>query len=155
MCMSYESLLCEAQLAGVEVYEKPLVGELKGLYIDGIVWINKDLGESIEKTCILAEEMGHHNTSFGNILDQRDVRNRKQELRARQWAYERLIPLTSIVAAHHAKIKSRHEIAEFLGVTEEFLQASVDRYRNKFGTLISVENYIIFLDPLRVVEVKS
>lgn len=125
----------------------------KGLYSDGVIWINKGIPTTAEKYSILAEELGHYHTSSGNILDQRDMRNRKQELRARQWAYERLVPLSSIVQAHKAKVRGRFEIAEYLGVTEEFLQASIDRYRDKYGILTSIDNYIIFLDPLRVVEV--
>ncbi|WP_160045679.1 ImmA/IrrE family metallo-endopeptidase [Paenibacillus sp. USDA918EY] len=147
----YEKLLHEAFSFNVSVYEMPMRN--KGLYSDGIVWINKGLPTNAERNCILAEELGHYHTSSGNILDQRDIRNRKQELRARQWAYERLVPLSSIVQAHKAKVKGRFEIAEYLGVTEEFLQASIDRYRDKYGILTSIDNYIIFLDPLRVIEV--
>lgn len=35
--------------------------------------------------CILAEEFGHHYTSFGDIIDLSDPSNRKQEHRARLW----------------------------------------------------------------------
>lgn len=147
----YEELLHEAFSFKVSVYEMPMRN--KGLYSDEVIWINKGIPTTAEKYSILAEELGHYHTSSGNILDQRDVRNRKQELRARQWAYERLVPLSSIVQAHKAKVRGRFEIAEYLGVTEEFLQASIDRYRDKYGTLTSIDNYIIFLDPLHVIEV--
>lgn len=151
--MLYDILQVEAAAHGIDVFELPLSGKIKGLYKDSTIAINKYLSDQIEKACILAEELGHHLTSVGNILDQTDIQNRRQELRARQWAYGRLVPLSVIVQAHHAKIKGRYEIAEFIGVTEEFLQASVDRYRDKYGLFVSYENYIIFLDPLQVVEV--
>lgn len=146
-------LQTEAQANGIEVFEMPFKGKIKGLYKDGTIAINKFLKDRVEKACILAEELGHHHTSVGNILDQTDIRNRKQELRARQWAYERLIPLSAIVQAYYAKVNGRYEIAEYLGVTEEFLQAAVDRYRDKFGLFATYENFIIFLDPLHVIEV--
>lgn len=152
--MSYESLLIEAQSEGIEVFERPLNGKLKGLYSDNIICIDKDLEDYIEKVCILAEEIGHYHTSTGDILNQQDVRNWKQELRARQWAYEKLIPLSAIVEAHQAKVNGRHEIADFLGVTEEFLQAAIDRYRDRYGLIAGYQNYIIFLDPLWVVKVE-
>ncbi|MGG3282766.1 ImmA/IrrE family metallo-endopeptidase [Paenibacillus solani] len=152
--MSYESLLIEAQSEGIEVFERPLIGTLKGLYSDNIICIDKDLENCIEKVCILAEEIGHHHTSTGDILNQQDVRNRKQELRARQWAYEKLIPLSAIVEVRQAKVNGRHEIADFLGVTEEFLQATIDRYRDKYGLIAGYQNYVIFLDPLWVVKVE-
>lgn len=125
---------------------------IKGLYADNNVWINKLIKTNVEKRCILAEEIGHHETSFGDILDLNDIRKSKQELKARQWAYEKLVPLKKIVQAYHERIKGRHEIAEFLGVTEEFLQSSIDRYFEIYGVFTIVDNYIIRFDPLGVFE---
>ncbi|MNC02419.1 hypothetical protein D3C75_497950 [compost metagenome] len=151
--MNYEALLAKADTKAIEVYEVELKGSLKGLYKDGIVWIRKGLPAD-EKRCVLAEEIGHYETSAGNILDQKDVRNRKQELRARQWAYEELVPLSAIIQAHKARLKGRHEIANFLNVTEEFLQAAIDRYRDKYGLLVPYQDrYYIRLDPLGVIEI--
>ncbi|BFH59409.1 ImmA/IrrE family metallo-endopeptidase [Paenibacillus azoreducens] len=151
--MLYEELQKEAMSLGIDVFEMSFRGSSKGLYKNKSIGIRFDLNDRTEKACILAEELGHYHTSSGNILDQRDIRNRKQELRARQWAYERLVPLSSIVQAYKSNANGRFEIAEYLGVTEEFLQDSIDRYRDKYGILTSIDNYIIFLDPLRVVEV--
>ncbi|MEK3796142.1 ImmA/IrrE family metallo-endopeptidase [Paenibacillus sp. FSL R7-0204] len=150
--MTYESLLRETSKKDIEVYEVTLRGNLKGLYKDQIIWLDKSISD-IEKHCILAEEMGHYETTTGNILDQNDIRNRKQELRARQWAYQKIIPLSAIVQAHHSGAKGRFEIAEFINVTEDFLQSALDRFKEKFGVLITIDNYIIYLDPLNVVEV--
>lgn len=105
-----------------------------------------------EKTCILAEELGHHFKTAGNILDQTKIENRQQENRARGWAYEKLVPLKSIVQAHKQGIKNRFELAEFLGVTEEFLDAAINRYIEKYGLLASVGNYSVIFEPLGVLE---
>lgn len=147
--MLYDSLIREAE--GVDIYEKPLRPSIKGLYADGVIWINSRMTMK-EKACILAEELGHYHTSAGNILDQRDVRNRKQERAARKWAYEKLVPLGKIIKAHHAQVSSRHELAEFLGVTEPFLQAAINRYREKYGLYVKHGGYLIYFDPLGVVE---
>lgn len=153
--MLYEELLVEAESYGVDVFEMVLHGNLKGMYGDNSIAIRINLHDQREKACILAEELGHFHTSVGNILDQTDIRKRKQELRARQWGYERLIPLSAIVQAHEARVKGRYEIADYLDVTEEFLQATIDRYRDKFGTFVTTENYMIFLDPLHVIRVSA
>lgn len=153
MPYTYDSLCGEAHAAGLEIIEKPLRGRNKGLYSDGVILIDKRIVIATEKICILAEEMGHYHTSTGDILDQTDVRNRKQELRARQWAYQCLIPLDRIVQAHHARISGRYDLAEFLEVTEEFLQSAIDRYTEKYGLSVKVdEKYTIFFDPLGVRE---
>ncbi|MEK3788786.1 ImmA/IrrE family metallo-endopeptidase [Paenibacillus sp. FSL K6-1230] len=153
---TYENLLDEAHKQSIEVYEMPMLHRNKGLYSDGIIWVNKYTSDTVCKACILAEELGHHHTSSGDILDQRDVRNRKQELRARQWAYQCMIPLDRIVQAHYARISGRYDLAEYLGVTEEFLQAAINRYTEKYGQSVRAdERHIILFDPLGVFELFS
>lgn|GEM_PF-1695059 len=49
-------------------------------------------------------------------------------------------------------MSSRHDFAEFLGVTEPFLQAAIDRYREKYGCCATVGEYVIYFDPLGVAE---
>jgi len=102
--MLYDDLIQEAAQHGIDIYEEPLKTTIKGLYADQIIWINRHIPTRVEKACILAEEIGHYHTSVGDIIDQTDVRNRKQELRARAWAYEKLVPLSKIVQAHHARV---------------------------------------------------
>lgn len=151
--MIYDNLLQEAAHLGIDVYEKRMNPRNKGFYGDNVIWINKLLPTRTEKTCAIAEEIGHYHTSYGDILDQSDVCARKQELRARQWAYWRLVPLTEIVRAYKARVSGRHEIAEYIGVTEEFLQDSIDRYRDKYGLFVVLdERYTIYFDPLGVAE---
>lgn len=120
---------------------------LKGVYIDGNVAINTSVNNSTEKTCVLAEELGHHHTSVGNILDMNDVRNRKQERQARLWGYNKLIGLSGIINAFRAGCQNRHEIAEFLDVTEEYFQECIDCYRDKYGVYTTVDNYVIYFIP--------
>ena len=127
--MTYDNLLIEAETNGLIVKEKPLKayrGRIKGNKIA----IKQDLNTK-EKTCVLAEELGHHYTSVGNILDQSKVENRKQERKARAWAYNLLIPLNAFVDAYKAGVTNRYELAEFLEVPEEFLQEAIDYYSSK------------------------
>ena len=120
---------------------------LKGIYIDGNVAINTSVSNSAEKTCVLAEELGHHHTSVGNIIDMENVSNRKQERQARLWGYNKLIGLSGIINAFRAGCHNRHEIAEKLDVTEEYLQECIDCYRDKYGVCTEVDNYIIYFIP--------
>lgn len=155
MSYKYESLSDEAHSTGIDIIEKYLRGRNQGFYGDGVILLDKRISTIIEKACILAEELGHYHTSAGDILDQHDVRNRKQELRARQWAYQCMIPLDRIVQAHHARITGRYDLAEYLGVTEEFLQAAIDRYTEKYGLSVRADDrHVVLFDPLGVVETK-
>lgn len=149
--MNYETLLKEADSQFLVVKEKPLIandGRIKGKRIA----IRQDVQTDAEKACILAEELGHYHTTVGDILDQCDVSNRKQELHARAWAYHKGLQLGDIVRAFQYGCRNRYEIAEYLGVTEVFLQDGIDYYKGKYGSYTKRGYYIIYFDPLGVLE---
>ena len=143
--MTYEELLIEADNNNLITKEKPLRannGRIKGNRIA----IKKDLTET-EKKCVLAEELGHHYTAVGDILDQSSVENRKIELRGRIIAYNKLIGLRGIIDAYNHHCENMAETAEYLSVTEEFLNDSIAYYKSKYGIYASVDNYIIMFEP--------
>ena len=148
---TFEHLQEKANKENVEILEKQFSSDrIKGLYSDGIIALNKHLNTTTEKTCVLAEELGHHYTSSGDILDLSVVKNRKQERTARLWAYNQLIGLNGLIDAFEHGCHGRHEIAGFLDVTEDFLDEALAVYREKYGTSAIVDNYIIYFDPLGV-----
>ena len=143
--MKYDILLNDANTEGLNIKERPFRtydGRIKG----NNIYLREDM-DTVQKTCVLAEELGHHHTSVGNILDMNDVRNRKQERQARLWGYNKLIGLSGIINAFRAGCQNRHEIAEKLDVTEEYLQECIDCYRDKYGVYTIVDNYIIYFIP--------
>ena len=119
---------------------------IKGLYCDGVIAIREDMTIP-EKTCALAEELGHHETSVGNIIDMTSAANRKQERQARLWAYNKQIGLIGLVRAFEHGCQNRFEIAEYLEVTEEFLEECIECYRNKYGICKRVDNYVVYFTP--------
>lgn len=145
----YETLLDAAEQDGITVTEKFDFSDtrFKGLYCNGVIAIDHTLSTSAEKNSILAEELGHHHTTYGNILDMHDVSNIKQEGRARMWAYDKLIGLTGIINAYKHGCTSLHEMAEFLEVTEEFLNESLTAYRRRYGCFTKLDNYVIYFEP--------
>lgn len=150
--MKYEELLIEADCNNLVTREKSLPiskGRIKGNRIA----IKKGLSET-EKGCILAEELGHYHTSAGNILNQSIPSNRKQELHARIWAYDKLIGLTGILQCYHAGCRNIHEMAEYLDITEEFLLEALEGYRHKYGEYARLDNCVIYFEPyLSVLEI--
>lgn len=77
---AYEKLLQDAKDNNVNVYDFDLGGDgLDGLYIDGNIAIDVRVDTTVKKRCVLAEELGHHHTSHGNILDTTVSSNQKQE----------------------------------------------------------------------------
>ena len=141
----YEILLDNAYNDGMLVKEKPLQGS-DGRIKGNKIAIRKDMTIP-EKTCALAEELGHHETSVGNILDMTSAANRKQERQARFWAYNKQIGLFGLVRALEHGCQNRFEIAEYLEVTEEFLEECIECYRNKYGICKQVDNYVVYFIP--------
>ncbi len=107
-----EELTEEARSHGAETIDWRFKSDrIKGLYCDGVIAISDRLTGK-EQAAVLAEELGHHLTAAGNILDQSVTANRKQELSGRIWAYNRLIGLTGILRAYKMGCRNRYEMAE-------------------------------------------
>jgi len=133
-----ELLLLEVNLSEVD--------GLKGLYADGCIAIKKTLTVA-EKGCILAEGIGHHLTTIGDILDQSNINNRKQEYKARIIAYEFQIGLYGLIESYEARCTSLYMMADYLDVTEEFLHEALEYYKSKYGLFAKLDNYIIYFEP--------
>lgn len=143
--ITYEQLLMEADNKGLITKEKNLPlskGRIKGNRIA----IKKNMTEK-EKKCVMAEELGHHYTGVGDILDQSTVSNRKQERYGRIYSYNKLVGLIGIIDAYKHNCRNLYESAEHLNVTEEFLNEAISYYRSKYGTSVTVDNYTIFFEP--------
>ena len=147
--MTYEQLLTAADQKGLLVKEKSLTKH-DGLISGRRIAIRKDIGTQAEKSCVLAEEIGHHCTSTGHILEQADVNNRKQEYRARLYGYNLKIGLTGLIRAYEAECRNLYEMAEYLDATEEYLKEAIDCYKSKYGLCVSLDNYVIYFEPFAV-----
>lgn len=142
--MTYEQLLIETDKKGLITKEKPLRAN-KGRIKGNKIAIKNDLTE-IEKKCILAEELGHYYTASGNILGT-DIVSIKQESQGRLYAYNKLVGLSGLIAAYKAGCKSLYDISEYLEVTESFLLAALNKYRQRYGIYVTIDNYVIYFEP--------
>lgn len=141
-----EKLYDEAYNQGIEIYDFLSKGRIHGLYCDGTIALSKT-DTPIQKTCVLAEELGHHYTTSGDILDLTDVSNRKQEYRARLWAYNKMIGLSGIISSYKAGCRTIEDMADYLDVTEDFLLEALKCYRSKYGLYTQFDNYVIYFEP--------
>lgn len=144
--MTYEELLILSDSKKLVVKEKNIPGYGGRLYKNRIA-INRSLPTQAEKSCVLAEEIGHHCTTTGNILDQSDTMNRKQEYRARLYGYNLRVGLIGIIQAYEACCRSLHEMAEYLDVPDNYLVDVIDCFRSKYGQYVAVDNYMIYFIP--------
>jgi len=119
----YEKLIAEYE-DKIEIEERKMKNV--ALYGDGIIWLNKDLTNSA-KAAILAEEIGHYETTVGDILDQHSIENMKQEYRARKWALDKILPFERVLDAVRHGYYEPYEIADYLDVDEILVREALMR----------------------------
>ena len=142
---NYEQLLNEYN--DIHIVEKRFKSKAKGLCKGKKIGISVDIETSTEKACVLSEELGHYYTTVGNIINLSDTQNRKQERQARLWAYNNRIGLYGLIRAYENGCRNRYETAEFLNVTEEFLEDAIKCYCEKYGVYTTVDNYTVYFIP--------
>lgn len=143
---TYDELLILADSEGLTTKEKPLKAN-DGRITGKRIAIRKDIETSAEKSCVLAEELGHFYTSSGNIINQHDISNRKQEYRARLKGYEIKIGLSGIIDCYKHGCQSIHDMAEFLEAPEEYIREVIECYKGKYGLHVQYNEYLIIFDP--------
>lgn len=146
--MTYEKLLEEVDKNNIYIIENAdFKSKADGLINGDVIGINRNIRTNRKRSCILAEELGHYHTTYGNILYQSSVSDRKQELRARAWAYNKMIGLIGIIEAYKQGCHSVYDTAEYLDVTEEFLSEAIQYYKAKYGIYAKIDNYVIYFEP--------
>lgn len=138
---TYEKILSEFDDEDLLILETELKSSADGLYQDGVIAINKKIDTIKEKTCILAEELGHHFKTYGNIQKLDTTENIKQEYKARLYAYEKLVSLDKLALYLKKGINTIYELSDVLDVTEEFLLEALKTYKSKYGTNIINTKY--------------
>ncbi|EHK2337305.1 ImmA/IrrE family metallo-endopeptidase [Clostridium perfringens] len=152
------SLIEDENIALEEVYFKS--PNIEGIYfkvsgMNPIIGIHKNLLTDTRKyISVLAEEIGHHFTSSGNLTSEcitySDKLNRsKQEKRARIWASNFLISDNEIIGAILQNINTLYELSLHFNVTEEIIKyklLSIYLKEDKFriSKLMIMEDEIIY-----------
>ena len=143
-----EQLRQTAADKGIDVIDWDFESDrIQGLYCDGIIALSKKLPNSTAAACVLEEEIAHHDLTDGNIIYIESVQNRRQERKARMLAAQRRADLHMIADALRRGGRTQAEIADYLGVTEDFLCAAIEGYRQKHGQYVRIGDDILLLEP--------
>lgn len=148
----YESLISSAYDKGVKVIEADLgIDKPFGKCIGNIIIINNRVTQA-EKLFTLSEELGHFNLTVGDITDQSNPSNRKQELKARRWSYEKIVTPEGIINSILSGIDNIYDLSENLNVTEEFLIECIKHYKRKYGLYYVGKTHLLTFEPLNVID---
>ncbi|WP_404968992.1 ImmA/IrrE family metallo-endopeptidase [Staphylococcus pseudintermedius] len=142
----YEELL--KQNDNISIIETNRLPEFQsGFYMDGKIFIKENISD-YKKHEVLAEELAHREITYGNILDQSSMLNRKFELKARRLANESVITLQGLINAFNYGVQNMYELALYFEVTKDFVQDTIQHYKQKYGLRTYFNNYIIEFEPL-------
>lgn len=100
---------------------------LKGIAIGNQITINNEISQQ-EQLQWLYEELGHVETSIGDISNYSSLENMKQERQARSWGIKHLLPIDSINKYKAKEIDSDFEVADELGVQVSYLHEAGKLY---------------------------
>lgn len=148
--MGYEALML--QYPQLTIKEVSMPKGLAGLYMDNVIYLDKHRSK-YEKHCILAEEIGHYETTFGDITDLKKVSNWKLELVARRWGYEKIVSLDKLIECYERGYRTAEEVCSHLEITVEYLKISLDHYFSKYGLTLTYRGYEMFFNPLSIQKV--
>lgn len=85
---------------------------------------------SAERKVIMAHELGHcERGAFYNQYSDFDIRSR-HEYRADKWAVQQITPYDELIDACKQGYKERWQLADYFGVTEDFICRAFEIYRN-------------------------
>lgn len=144
----YEKLLEEARGHGITVIERyPFESpRIRGLCCDGTIAISEQVETNAERTVVLCEELAHALTSYGNILE-----DKQMERRTRERSFDRLIGIKGLLLAYLEGCRESWEFADRFGVPPEFFDAAMQNYRERYGTMkeltVRGKRYLLTFEP--------
>ncbi|MBS6503111.1 MAG: ImmA/IrrE family metallo-endopeptidase [Clostridium sp.] len=148
---NYENLISIAHSHGIKIIESDLgIDKPFGKCIGNLIIINNRVNE-YERFCVLTEELGHFNLTVGNITNQSNFNNRKQESIARRWSYEKVISPEDVIAAILSGVDNIYDLSEKLNVSESFLLESIKHYKTKYGIYYVGKTHLLMFEPLHII----
>ncbi|WP_201308161.1 hypothetical protein [Companilactobacillus farciminis] len=89
----------------------------------------------------VGEEIGHVQTTVGNISKYKTADDLNQERKARQRGYCLIVDLDSIIACYQTGIRTPWEMSDFFEVSESYMWKAIDTYRIKRGIDFTYKGY--------------
>lgn len=118
---------------------KAIICEMDKEYYIGVNY--SKLSNSREEKEVLAEELGHYYTNSLYDINSDEETIRKNEFRARKWAFTTLAPASALLKLQEEGCQYAYEFAEKLGVTENLIHSAYNYYKDN-GQLFTNEKML-------------
>ncbi|UTH14737.1 ImmA/IrrE family metallo-endopeptidase [Macrococcus equipercicus] len=124
------------------------------MHPNGLILLTDKLNYYFENS-ILAEEYGHHETSYSDIMSYYgktyNVDAARQELRARRFGHKLLIPLEQLIECYkNGCWGDIYAMCLHLEIDRSYLAVVINDYKSKFGLWVKYEGYLIGFEPLDI-----
>lgn len=136
-----------ADFHGVSIVDFDFPSKIRGAYHNGVIGINKDILDPIDRRCIIACEMGRHLIRKNKCIVLTDE---QEHVAAFYWAVSYLMPLSAFIEADQFKFTTATEFAAFLNVTPQFCKSGIAFYKNSMGSRIFYNNHVIDLEKEKI-----
>ena len=91
----------------------------------------KQIASAAEEATLIAHELRHYYTGYLYSADSPLQTRERCEYRANAWAFRAICPVERIKEAIKNNGENLWEIAEYLGLPEEFVAAAIEYYKGK------------------------
>ena len=140
----------------ISLFIDSLPKEMSGFYYRNVkygirsITLSNNLDTTAEKICILAEELEHFISTPEDLFVASHSVREKYEKMARFCAVKRLMPFEKLINAKLLSINNSFELADYLNITVDFLQAGIKAYKDHFGLSVPYKDFIIYFDPFDI-----
>lgn len=145
----------------VDIPDKDIKGYYKRdfKHPNGIILLNNNFDYYVQNG-ILAEEIGHHETTCGKILgaykpnSHKHISDLKQELKARRHGHNLVVPLQKLIDCYEQGIWGNvYEMCLSMGIDRSYFYEIIQDYKVRYGPFIRYNNYVINFEPLDIEKV--
>lgn len=112
--------------------------------------LSAKLETACERCTILAHELGHYHTHPPDLFLVSESARDKYEHMADVWAAKTLLPVRKLIAAWQRGIRNVWDLAEYLDVTPDFINKSIDILEEQYGEYIYLGDVCLYFRPLEV-----
>ncbi|HDR4883960.1 TPA: hypothetical protein QCR18_003205 [Bacillus cereus] len=117
---------------------------LSGLCVGNEIYINNNLNQTIaEKYVTVSEEIAHYEKGVGNIIRQKTITERQQELQARKIGCLRIVTIDNLILCYEKGLHTPWDIADELQVTTSCVIDAFEYIRITKGRFFSHKNYLV------------
>ncbi|WP_313627549.1 ImmA/IrrE family metallo-endopeptidase [Enterococcus italicus] len=125
------------------IFDNRMPDGQSGLYVDNHIYLNpRQSPQQLAGT--IAEEIGHHLTTVGDIIDQDTNLKRKQEQLARDIGATLVVSPADIINCYEYGCKTIDECVAYLNITRQVFDYAISYYARRFNGIKTENGYTIF-----------